>query len=560
MAAAPTTTGVSNLPWADPAEFGWAVYDRLTAVFAAPLEPLFAAVERADSLDVLLGLTDPDAFRHGCARGLAAVEAERTDPTWPPGLRSALAELGREARALLTRFEPTAQLVRSAADRVRQLRIPSGSWGAFFRGAGEGASGTTAAGLTALGGAALGTLLLPGIGTVVGLTVGGYLGGRQTDQRNAAAVEEFDRAFAQVGPAIRDIFAAAWDDLAGRMERAAGLTLPTWSTLTAAEEAWEALRTEFTRTESWYGKVKGYVARHGPHPQALRGLVLVGVTDSVGRTSEAGEWVDRLRRLYPGRIEVAECEALLLRARGCYPEAAAAAIRGLERVPDHAVLREVRAEALAAAGRGGEVDPGRWIGSDGDVWLAYTRGECRAGAIDDAAVAVRHWQAAGADLLTVVRCLQADAVTRPCLVPMADRISEFRPFVAGGLEEVRAIARMCLPADGQSTFHDLPPLQRGDAVRKHILRDRPGYVLYVEDWSFWSDGKIGLVLLDSGVVWRTTWSEPVGVVFKGLSEEAVSVAGGVLTLGPASVNIGDASRAAALGRAIREIVQVTNRR
>lgn len=535
----------------------WSLYDALFRQFLKPLNPLLAAVRQPfAALSKCLAAREPGPFVTACTTGLAAVVQQRTHPVWPAPVRAALADLERQQADLLQSLAPTVSAIRAAVAEVRAANVPDAVWAHHAAKVAATAPPKNEASSGAIGGAALGSLFLPGIGTAIGGVLGAILADNTPQTKHLALVEKYDKAFGQLHGAIEELWRQTWNRFA-EATNAHGGSLPGHAHYAEAEKEWNAIRQRVFANQATHADVLSYLTSWGPMPDALR-VLFVGCMFHGwgGGVAEATTLAEQARRLFPTRPDTAESHADLALHGRQWAEALRCADQGVRLDGAARRLRLLRLEALGALGRTeeGEATAKRIPDVAGAecAWIAYVRGALRGRDTEAAGVAVTAWLATGSKVPTVVRLLRHDEYLAGHFSGLAHRVPALVPFTQGGAAECAAIVAAQFPPA------PVPPEKLAN-VQSQIVRGDYGPILHFIDWSLWKDGKIGLALTASHVVWRCLWAEPVVIPLKGLKPEQIKGEGVILVVGTQRVNMESSALAKSLAEVIGELCQVVNR-
>jgi hypothetical protein len=327
-----------------------------------------------------------------------------------------------------------------------------------------------------------------------------------------------------------------------------------------------------------------------------------------GGLEEARVLAEQQARLFPNRLASLESQAELALRTGQWADALRHADQGLKvRQADprvkvwrhglslslrHDHLKVVRIEALGAMGCAADAEAAaatlsKSTGRD-EPWLACVRGAHRGGNAPAALAALLKWldwqdqkERANAKVdgwpsgavFHVMRSLRKDPYLGPHFDTLASQVPSLQAFAQGPEAECAAIVRSLLPADDpKAHFGDLPP-QKKDNVQASIVGDHGGKLLYFYDWSFWQNGKTGLALTTTHVIWRCAWSEPIVIPLKGLKRSDVNPLDDnldtdeledeedetILRVGQHRVDLGKPGLAWLLHDVIKELIEVVNR-
>ena len=403
--------------------------------------------------------------------------------------------------------------LRRAADDVRELNLSGDTVTSFFRGAGEAVNPFTATGLGVAGGMALGSIVLPGIGTAIGGALGGWLGGSQTEKRQAQLLERYDDAHTAIFAALNTVYDSAWDLIA----QTCGL--PASDVFNEAVTTWNALLDGLHEEEDPVGRISVFIDEHGPARWALVGLVTRSVVACPPDVARAVSAAERALELYGWRPDTAEAQADAALASGVYEDALAAAERGLKLDGEHLGLRLSHVEALAASGdakraRAQAEDLGATDLDPDMPVFALARGLARARRSADAVSAIeRHIKDTGRPG-SIMEVARADFVLGALV-----RSGQLKPPKSAA--DPKAIASRLTIHDDRSR-RSLPAGDTGKNARAWIGNLNSGEkVLFFRDWSMWQNGKTGIVLTSARVVWKCMWEEPVTLHLSALSAEDV---------------------------------------
>lgn len=547
-------------------EQGWSLYQRLLDVFTAPVTPLREQLQQADRLSLLLAARDPDRFKPACSAGITALVQLQYDESLPEPVRKALARLESHRGDLLAQLEPTLDAVRHSARDVAGLNLPEGGGEKILSGVGSFSDPTSRTGLGALGGATIGSFLFPGVGTLIGGAIGAFWGHSHTTTKQQAILEKYDRAFADVFPALLAVFGRAWDRSVDHIVERNSLKFDRHQFFRAAEEEWLKLRDAYQPGEAAHAAIMNYMDRWGPCPEALHfaavNCLFLGGEE---RQTEARTWSEMQVRLFPHRADTFLTGVELALDQRDWSGAVHTATQGWERYPTDVRLRLAQIESLSAAGRTRDaeavVQELKEIPTPLDPWLILVRGKHRLGDSIETGLALRTWLGEVACPARVARIVREDVRLGSHFAEIASGVPELVPFTEGLERELPAIVRSYLKANGTTTFHGKPTAEKLRGAEESFLKLEPKEeVLYFFDWSFWGTAKSGLAITDRRVLWIYTGVELVSIPLRGLDPNKVEFDGNILTVGDHTVSLDDRDLGMALREALAEIASAVNRK
>jgi hypothetical protein len=543
-------------------ELAWSLRERVMEAINAPLHELEKGVGVAADGPALAEANEPARFQHACMRGMAAVTDLALDEALPLRVRDALRALPGHYQELLTILLPAAAGLTAAAPELRGMKSLEGVAGLLHT-ATQAANPGTPVGVAAIGGATLGTLVMPGVGTVIGGAVGMLLGGRQVGARDRIALQRFADATRTMWAAVDELRRALWNLLVRSLREGDGPRLPDAAFFETADLRAEAVRVPPRSSDApgQLRQVETYLNEWGPHPEVLALAARLSLPPYPVDRERASRWVALHRRLYPADPAGFESAGRLGLEEGDFEGALRAADAGLAAGDARPGLREVRLEALAALGRVADAEEAgsraRQAGLGTVAELALVRGLLRGGSRAEAVEAVRAWARRDRKPALIAQQLLASAPTALLLAEGAAPIPELASLPGGAETELQAAVERHLAADGAQSFLGAPPADRSANAREAFLRLLPDErVLYFYDWSLWHNGRTGLALTNRRLLWKTAWQDPVAVDLRHGKDLVVRAEKAELRIGDRVADVGDEGQAGALARAVTEMVAV----
>jgi hypothetical protein len=486
-------------------------------------------------LEELFRLAGPASFEQAVSAGLSRLADAET------AMQNATSQQHDVLRPLRRALDELSGITRE----IRALRLPRSSVEAFLQGAGRAASPTTTAGMGAVAGAAIGTMILPGVGSAIGGALGAMAGGYHEDQRNSELLDRWDQQITAVWRACFECFDQAWDRIPGA---------PLSSLFTQAEEGWSSLlEDEPDDINAFLPMIDAFLEEQGPLPSALR--LTIQYLNSMEHI-DGYRYAQQLMTVEdwrPGSIELAADAALVAGN-------AEQALRWTERIltehPHHLGLQLTQIEASAALGR---VDAAwkaaRALQQQRDDWSGYRhalRGVVRRDQPRSGHKLLKEW-VAGQGEPAVVQVLNKDTL-------LSAAFQDGRLGVkASPVKMMRSAVQDVLDTNSHR-FSTIPSGERGSNMRSWIGQ-RVGELLWCHDWSFWGNGKGGLAITSTHVIWKISFGEPVRIKLSTVDPEQVSVdieAFEILQVGDNIVDTGDVDLTAALSQLLPRLIQYSS--
>ncbi len=538
----------------------WSLYLRLKHEYEAPLVEFGETARRQEEkITSFLAATDPvQCERAATAAFRAVVSALQSDPylTRHPALNDAASRLNCEQGQLLGQLGSALSGLQSRLEEVRKLGVTDSDVTSFLKAFGEAASADSKTGMAATAGGIIGNFLLPGVGAVVGGSVGAYLVGSQTDKQQQTALANYVEAASHVIDCASRLFAVVWDHcLAGLPVAPGNKPLPPCAHFVRATEQWASLAAQLTdvgscrEIQSGLGKIEVFLNQWGHSPDALHYMIRLSLPPRTSDTSIASHHADLLFNLFRWLPVAYEDTADVALENRDFAGACRRCEDGRAKFPNEPGLWLSQIEALAASGEVSASYASEMLARKTEVGRQATfhciRGLIRGDRNIEAAVLMGRWIGEDGRPAAVARRIRSDATTNRL-------IAEHQLVVPGGIDgELAGIIEARLKFDQTRVFGEPAADILRNATKEYLPLREGEQILYFRDWSVWKNGKTGFAITSQRVLWKCLWEAAVSIELREI--QTLLNTDNYLTVNGNRVDVEDKEEAASLVETLREL-------
>ncbi len=559
----PTSKSVSvnNDTW-NVREMSWVLHGQLSRTLWEAFEPLLSRMEQSKTWQEYFTANEPAQYEIAFVRGLSAV-CRLSLSDHPDYCRRALRKVEARRASFERLIETPSKALKQRLDEIRQLGLPDTMLAGYLTGSPKAGTRSSFGGWGALGGATIGSVLLPGIGTVVGAIIGGFMSGQSFGRNTEEVVLNFDTARTEMFTAVREGYQQLWDRFAREVRELGEVPPLTSSEIAAAEAEFErVVRGGPVESVATYRRLSAFIDEHGPKDEAVYLACRFCLDQRSEHRRDAQRWKDLLKRLYPDRIETIECDARYSLEQKEY-DGALSVLGNVDPNGMHTEgVRICRVEVMGAQGRDSQARRNFPRSRQDEIrvkyWLALVRGLFRHGN------EVKVWDACDAWIReadnpgVVGRELRLDPLLSPHYEFFADHISRLRPYREGKRGLLRAIVEAGTKATKTKVSYTrkVPTEVRTNANESFLILQPTETLLYFYDWSTWGNGKSGLALTDRRLIWKCVWQEPVQLELRDLDPDQMTATGTILQIHDKYLDTGDILLTHSLPTVLREVRKV----